>query len=352
VKCTKAQVRTTPSGHAQFVSSYFFKGKDPKAKKAYLQSSIHGAELQGNAVIFHLIEFLKKNQPLGDVTLVPIANPGGMDRKTGEYTDGRFDPVTGDNFNRAYFVPDLDQFKSGSSLDQVKNQMMKAIDQKLKKNLRVAEKLALTLQRMAIQADVVLDLHNANVSEPYVYAASTAVNSALYFGFAHIISMPPEAFGGSLDEAILSPWAKLQKPLQFKDSELPEGYTLELGGQERISLSEAKQQADGILEFLKHKGVIRGHAKKPKACIVGDIADYTTIYAEAGGLYEYIHPTGKVAKKGTALATRLSFDSKGGYLTPIVAEQDFLPTLHYSSAAVGEGDELFRGFLKWRKVTA
>lgn len=349
MKFTRIPVKTGPSGNEISVPVYFFKGKRAGAKKAYLQSSIHGAELQGNAVIHQLIEFFKAHPPTGDVTLVPLANPNGMDRKTGEYTDGRFDPVTGENWNRAYYLPDLDQFQSGSSVSDVKAQMVKIIEAKLKKNLRGAERLALTLQRMAVQADVVLDLHNANVSGTYLYAADTAIQDALYFGFSPIILMPA-TFGGSLDEAILVPWAKLQKPLLLRPDEVPQGYTLELGNQEQISFELGRVQTIGILEFLKHKGIVSGRAQKPKTAIVGDIQDYIVLYAEAGGLYEYVHPVGKVAIKGTVLATRLNFGPSGGKISEVKTAVDFLPTLHYASSAVGQGDELWRGFTRWRSV--
>jgi predicted deacylase len=351
LKFTRIPVRTSPSGNEVSIPVYFFKGKNPKAKKAYLQSSIHGAELQGNAVIFHLIEYLKKNAPLGDVTLVPLANPVGMDRKTGEYTDGRFDTVTGENWNRAYWNAALDEIKEKLSISQIKERILKVIRKKLNSPLRFAEKLALTLQEMAMQADCVLDLHNANESLPYLYSVESALPDALYLGFPHIISMPP-VFGGALDETIFAPWAKFQKQFALKDSEIPQGYTLELGSHERVSFADGKNQTDGILEYLKHQGVITGRAKKPEAAIVADIQDYKTIYAGAGGLYDFKIGTGSVIKKGAVIAEKLSFLAKGGVKTPVLAPYDFLPTLRYSSGAVNEGDELFKGFVKWRTLRA
>ena len=49
-------------------------------------------------VVYYFIE----NPPEGNVTIVPIANPYGLNCKLGEYTLGRFDPVTGDNWNSNY----------------------------------------------------------------------------------------------------------------------------------------------------------------------------------------------------------------------------------------------------------
>ncbi len=352
MKFTRIPIRTLPSGHEVSIPVYFFKGKSKTAKKAYLQSSIHGAEHQGNPVIHHLIEFLKKNPPLGDVTLVPICNPVGMDHKSGEYTDGRYETATGDNWNRAYLDVEakLQNLKGAHSVAELKTEMVKAIRKKLKEGVSFPQKLALTLQEMAMQADVVLDLHNANVSFPYVYAADIFLKDAVYLGFKHILSMPT-TFGGSLDEAICAPWAKLQKRHGLKDAELPQGYTIELGGQERISLASGKEEAANIVEFFKHHGIIFGRAKKPGPAIVCNLADYQTIYAPRGGLYDYKIETGSVIKKGTLMAECLNFGASGGVVTEIRAEMDCMPTLHYSSSSVSEGDELFKIFSKWRTIS-
>jgi predicted deacylase len=350
MKFTRIPIRTLPSGNEVFIPIYFFKGKTPKAKKAYLQSSIHGAEHQGNTLIHHLIEFLKKNPPLGDVTLVPICNPVGLDHKSGEYTDGRYETATGENWNRAYLVPNLDYLKGRHSVSELKTEMLKPIRKKLKSRLRFAEKLALTLQEMAMQADIVLDLHNANVSLPYVYAAESTLKDAVYLGFQHIISIPA-VFGGSLDEAISAPWMKLQKIHALKENEVPQGYTIELGGQERISMDAGKVECANVIEFLKHQGIISGKAKRPASCFVCDLADYQTIYAPRGGLYDYKTKTGVVIKKGTVMAECLNFSKSGGVVTEVRAEEDLIATLHYSSSSVSEGDELFKVFSKWRSIS-
>ena len=352
MKFTRIPIRTLPSGHEVSIPVYFFKGKNPKAKKAYLQSSIHGAEHQGNPVIHHLIEFFKKNPPLGDVTLVPICNPVGMDHKSGEYTDGRYETATGDNWNRAYLdvATPLEDLKGNYTVPELKSEMLKAIRKKLKSGVSFPQKLALTLQEMAMQADVVLDLHNANVSLPYVYSADMCLKDAVYLGFKHILSMPT-TFGGALDEAICAPWAKLQKRHGLKDEALPQGYTVELGGQERISLEAGKNECANVIEFFKHHGIVSGRAKTPAPAMVCDLADYKTIYAPRGGLYDYKIETGSVIKKGTLMAECLNFGPSGGVVTEIRAEIDCMPTLHYSSSSVSEGDELFKIFSKWRSIS-
>ncbi|MFM9746190.1 succinylglutamate desuccinylase/aspartoacylase family protein, partial [Streptomyces brasiliscabiei] len=52
--------------------------------------------------IYQLLEQLKQLDLKGDITLVPYANPIGCNQKSGEFTLGRFDPITGTNWNRMY----------------------------------------------------------------------------------------------------------------------------------------------------------------------------------------------------------------------------------------------------------
>ena len=72
---------------------------DGSGPKVFIQANIHGAEVQGNAVIYQLLEQLQGLKLNGDITLVPYANPVGCNHKNGEYTLGRFDPITGVNCN-------------------------------------------------------------------------------------------------------------------------------------------------------------------------------------------------------------------------------------------------------------
>jgi hypothetical protein len=51
---------------------------------------MHGAEVQGNAVIFQLLELLKYCDIQANITLVPYANPIGCNHKNGEYTTLEF----------------------------------------------------------------------------------------------------------------------------------------------------------------------------------------------------------------------------------------------------------------------
>ena len=94
-------VAQNASGRNLNVPVYKFTSEVP-GPNVYIQSSIHGAEVQGNAVLLHILQALQNANLKGQITLVPNCNPVGSNLKSGEYTLGRFDPVNGQNWNRAY----------------------------------------------------------------------------------------------------------------------------------------------------------------------------------------------------------------------------------------------------------
>jgi predicted deacylase len=48
------------------------------------------------------MDMLNKTQVHGSITFIPLANPYATNNKHGTYTYGRYNPVTGDNWNRNY----------------------------------------------------------------------------------------------------------------------------------------------------------------------------------------------------------------------------------------------------------
>ena len=171
------------------VPIYRMKGARP-GPTVYIQSSIHGAEVQGNVVIYHLIQRLKDMDICGEIILVPNCNPIGTNIKAGEYTLGRFDPVNGTNWNRGYFFDKeaVEHFAKTvtreESIEGIKQRfrahLSNAIDNKLAEpwGLGLAQQLNLKLQQMAVNADFVLDLHNGPVSTRHVYIPEYAKDSA------------------------------------------------------------------------------------------------------------------------------------------------------------------------------
>jgi len=214
----------------------------------YIQANMHGAEVQGNAVIFQLLELLKYCVIQADITLVPYANPVACNHKNGEYTLGRFDPITGVNWNRMYHFdesiigPFSQKYLDANQQDiraDFKQLLVSEVEKKLDDSLwglTTGQRIAYQLQRLAHQADIVLDLHTGPISSKHLYCPEYAQASASYFDIEHTI-LVPNGFDGAMDEATFCPWWDLQQAFKklgrnFVMGEgvfAKESFTVELG---------------------------------------------------------------------------------------------------------------------------
>ncbi len=360
-----------PTGHSFTLNLFRIKGEKP-GPHCHIQSSVHGAELQGNAVIYELMNYFLHNPFSGSVTFIPLANPQATNQKMGQYSLGRFNPITGHNWNRNYSdlmeLPiettgmDLEQFidrhKTSSPAEISKNFkkfLVNGIDHTLqtysKYGLSENKKLNLILQKMAAPADIVLDLHTGPVATRYLYSAEYQKQSAKYFLFPYVLLIP-EKFAGAMDEACFCPWVKLHHKLKEKGLSFPlhfESYTLELGGEERISLHEAREDAKRILNYLHYKNMVpQGAGIWPGDQYSALLKDYKTYHAPIGGLVEFVAGPGQKVSKGECLYRMLNFEGlKDESFWPQVlreysAQQDCFVINHATSSSIGEGVELYQ----------
>lgn len=352
------------SGVSLTVPVYHLSG-DSDGPSVYIQANIHGAEVQGNAVIYQLLELLQKQHILGDITLVPYANPVGCNHKNGEYTLGRFDPITGVNWNRMFYCNDelVEEFileHPKSSVDEIKTKfqqaMVDSIVNKLDHNnygITTGSRIAYQLQLMAHKADFVLDLHTGPISSKHLYCPEYAKTSASYFNIPHTIFIPDD-FAGAMDEATFSPWWKLTKAYAQQGRKLnfnKESFTVELGSQELIDLDEALIDAQSILSYLQYKNVIASTEFIPQqmtryACF---LKDYRQYYSPMGGMVDFLAEFGQPLKAGEPLARILRMDNygDGNALHYLKLEEDVIPILHFASASVNQGTELYKVFTNY-----
>lgn len=310
------KTRVCADGSELNIDIFCFKGTDKRAPSVYIQSGIHASEIQGYLVCLFLIEYFIKYPPAGNITIVPIANPYGINCKMGEYTLGRFDSVTGDNWNRNYidlsfliddFLLELPNHSLAELIPLFKNKLKKEIKNKLaEKHNSYSTKIALELQQLAISADIILDLHCDTYSLPHIYCSNYLLNSVSYFGIPYIIETPYK-FTGALEEAIFYPWKKLVDFYNTKYNKqhkpIIEAFTIELGNQEKIDKNLAEKQSNNILNYLRYKGSINGLDKVyNNQIIVCKLENFKTVYAPTGGLVLEYAALGKSLVKDDALA--------------------------------------------------
>ena len=343
----------------------------------HIQASVHGAELQGNAVILQLMEILNNTKLNGSITFIPLANPYATNNKHGTYTYGRYNPVTGHNWNRNFVDIievanfDIDKFVSEhadlpwhelklvfkATLDQVfRDYIAELIEtRKLSEN----NKLNLLLQHLASQADGILDLHTGPTATRYLYAGEYEEDVSHYLKFRHNLIIPNE-FAGSMDESCFIPWVHLMNALKKIDRDITpdvESFTLEFGSEETFRMDEAAKDVESILNYLRYKGVIEGTPNKidSHSCL---LENYKTIYSPKGGLVDYHFAPGQRFIKGDILASFYNFKNLDpakpilSARTAVKAEEDGIVINRCPSSSVHQGMELFQVMTKLKEHKA
>lgn len=221
-----------------------FEGKDREATSAYLQSSLHGSELPGQAALHFLIPMLEKaareERVAGDLTVIPQANPIGSAQWMAHQHIGRFEFFSSTNFNRSF--PLLENFDTSS---------LPAIDGPKP----LAERLKAELLRLALPHEIVLDLHCDDESESYLYIHRAFLpemyDLASALGSTAILSWDSTA-DAAFEEACAHPVLQLPKTEQKTRAVT----TVEFRGLSDVNIDTGKSDAEGLYKFLVHRGVI------------------------------------------------------------------------------------------------
>ena len=322
-------LRKLPTGHTQTAPVFVCNGREAHPL-AYIQANVHGAELQGNAALLALLDLLGEETPRGSLILVPRVNPIAANQQVGDYVAGVYDFHTGANFNRGYLYL-TGPSRSSSSACYVDAEAFAAVNRsspigEIRTSFRLALKTALSavrdeartwgmdsrlefalaIQQLAIDADVVMDLHTGDRAPRYLYAPHGVRAAIRAFGLPYVIEVPAR-FGGALDEAAFMPWQDLSDAfVSIGRTDVPrlvDGFTVELGSMNAFSLAEGRRDARRLVSALRYYGVLDGDPDEPPEKIIAcDLADYRSIAAPDAGLLDIAVSPGSPVAKGDLLA--------------------------------------------------
>ncbi|WP_300751166.1 succinylglutamate desuccinylase/aspartoacylase family protein [Janthinobacterium sp.] len=291
-------------------------------KKVYIQAALHADEVPGMLVSQclrrELLALEAAGKLHGEVILVPAANPIGLSQAIHGAPFGRFDLSTGINFNRAYrHVADELKTTLAGKLGQdaqtnvalIRSHAREAIDAWQPRT--DAETLKKTLLAMAIDADIVLDLHCDNEAALHIYtgtplAGRIAPLSALLGARAVLLELA--AGEEPFDEACSRLWWDLDA--HFKGAyPIPMAClstTVELRGEVEVSYALAERDAQALLRFLAIEGVLEldgaNEALPAPLCEPTPLAGVEPILAPHAGVLVYLREMGEVLAAGDALA--------------------------------------------------
>ena len=287
--------------------------------KAYFQASLHADETPAMLVANHLAERLRRaaerGDILGQVVLVPVANPIGLSQFVQGRALGRFALGGEGNFNRHF--PDL-----GEAFDESVRRRLGGDAAADTRVLRAAyadalahlepvgevETLRHTLLGLAHDADIALDLHCDSEALMHLYLGAFAWPGAADLS-AQIGSeatlLANDSGGDPFDEALVAPWWRLAEAhpeLAIAPACL--AGTVELRGRADVSETLAASDADNLYRFLQRRGVLDGDPGELPAprCEATPLEGVDVIRSPVAGVLVYEALPGARVREGEAVA--------------------------------------------------
>lgn len=235
----------------------------------YVQAGIHGNEHPGIVVAARLLEqiesFLDDVEFRGDLTIVPLCNPYALNQTIQQEILGRFDLDTNVNFNRGF--PDLtseifSDCKVNSrhlDIDLIRASVKKSREQ-TPDIFGSPEELKSYLFKLALEHDLVIDLHADNCSMLHIYGPekeTPLVNKLSAAIGCELIFRGSNNPNGGFDDALNYFWSRAKAEIGLKAvSIMPAACTLELRGRYDISEDLARDDAGALIRYLHDINVI------------------------------------------------------------------------------------------------
>lgn len=310
-------------------------GRPGIGPKAMIQAALHADEVPAMLVAQKLrvllAELEAQGHLRGEVILVPYANPMGLAQLMLGQHHGRFDLRDGTNFNR--HLPDLSdavtlavQGQLGAHAAANTARVRLALSQAaaaLQAHDPVSD-LKNRLLQLAVDSDIVLDLHCDAEAVVHLYALTPQADLALELGAligAQAILLATESGDSPFDEACSRPWLQLQQ--RYPEHPLPLGCfstTIELRGEADTDHTLAQQDAQGIVEFLRRRGVVAGPSAPLPAlrCAATPLAASEPITAPHAGVVVFHVAPGTYVQAGCVVADLVDADT--GAAEPLQAQ--------------------------------
>jgi hypothetical protein len=285
----------------------------------YLQGALHADEIPGMAAARLLVDRLealdRSGRVRGEVVVVPVANPIGLGQRLHGHAHGRFDLATGVNFNRGFANLTSDMAEAladrlGPDQDANRALIREAMQAAIAgiPAADATEHLKRTLLSLAAPADVVLDLHCDSEAVVHLYTLTPAAARIAPLGQllgAQAILLATESGDDPFDEALSRPWLELGE--RFPDAAIPLGclaVTVELRGQRDVDAETAGADADALVDYLVHEGVVEGarRALPPALCEPTLLAASEPLTAPSSGIVMFHAAPGDRLEAGALVA--------------------------------------------------
>lgn len=335
------------SGDRLSLQVYKFIGSQP-GKKVYIQSNLHGCELAGNAVIYHLLEDLQgldAGDLQGEIWIVPMCNPMGVNQRSQQFASGRYNPYDGKDWNRIFWDYEKHAQTQGIDLAAFAQQHLQSEVDTIQRDYRQQilaafqaegeklqrpqgaefnQKYRHALQSLCLDADYVIDLHSStNEGMVYTYYFRGREASTRLFQLPAAILLDSYD-GDAFDESFMKPWLALELAFEALGRSLRfeiEAYTFELATGMKLDPAAVFLGLRGVKHYLIKKGVVTQELFGEMGALepVQPVPEMqfvtheetTRYYAPQGGMVQVGVAIADTVKKGQVLYRLLCFDKQG-----------------------------------------
>lgn len=295
---------------------YGGKGGGPKI---YIQGAVHASEMPGPLVIHHLTRLLDEadavGRIMGEIVLVPLANPIGYAQDISGTHHGRFDLASGENYNRGFpwIGAEVAALIGGElTSDAARNvRLVRDAAQKVLAQIGARtefDHLRLVLMRMAIDADYCLDLHCAGEAPLFIYCDDDPGEGRLEEFAAQLGSEATfvHAYmekGRPFSSAVGQLWMQVSRAVNDSSKPVVQpglSGTVELRGSRSVDDALSASDAANLFCYMIRRGIVAGdpgplpEAKsKPMPITACDHG-----YAPRTGIVVYTVPIGAKLRRG------------------------------------------------------
>jgi len=308
--------------------------------KVYIQASLHADELPGMLVAHHLrqrLDALERDGRLrGAVVVVPVANPIGIAQTVLLKNEGRFELGSGENFNRHYpalfdrVVPLLEGRLGGDAAAnaQAVRAALRSLIAALPEDTELMSQRK-TLLGLACDAEVVLDLHCDAESLLHLYTGTALwpqCEPLARLTGARASLLASESGDNPFDEACSQTWWQLEAHFRGRHP-ISMGclsVTLELRGEADVAHPLAAADADALIAFLTHRGIVDGPvpALPPLREAATPLDGTDVLKAPVSGVVVYVRELGERLRAGDVVFDVV--DPVSGAAHPVATRTDGL----------------------------
>ncbi len=281
--------------------------------KIYVQAGLHANEVPGMLVVHHLLALLRAHETAGRITgeivVTPLANPIGLGQRVLGTAVGRFHLTDGVNFNRDYplLTPDLEWSDDPDANRTAFRAALLGANAAIVATTPV-QHLKRTLLGLALDADLVLDLHCDSQAPMHLYTLTPAADAvaplAALLG-ARAVLLATESGGNPFDEACSRPWLLARERNPGRPIPLAcTSVTVELRGRADVSHAFAEADAAALADYMIVAGAIDAPmpAIPAPSCAPTLLSASESLVAPAAGIIVFMVAAGDRVAAGQIVA--------------------------------------------------